>query len=360
MDKYALGFSLSNFGPKSFQKVLKSFENLEKAWNGNKEDYEKIGIIGKTFEKFDEFRKSFDVEKYLEKLEKEKVELVSFLDKKYPPSLKKLDNSPIGLFVKGNVSLLSEKFRIGVVGTRKVTNYGRDVTEILVSNLVKSGAVIVSGLALGVDGIAHKVSLDNKGLTIAVLGCGVDCCFPSENKDLYNKILENNGLIVSEYPLSMQPNKGTFPARNRIIAALSEGVLVTEAALGSGSLITADYGLKLSKKVFAVPGMINSQMSKGTLELLKKGAKLVTSEKDILEEFRIQNFESGIKKSKLERLNLTKEEKKIVSLLQNEEMTIDELSKKIKLPVSKLFISISNLELKGIIKNSGGKISIVN
>lgn len=361
VDKFSLAFSVSNLGPKSFQKILNKFESLEKAWSGSEKEFAEIGIVLKTYKTFDAFRKSLDIEKYVLKLEKEHVEFISFLDKAYPAGLKQLENPPIGIFAKGNLGLLdpSHAFRmtIAVVGTRKVTQYGKDVTESLVSNLVLNNVCIVSGLALGVDGTAHKTAVSNSGKTIAVLACGVDCCLPSENYNLYSNILQNDGMIISEYPLSQPPNKGTFLARNRIIAALSDGVLITEAAEDSGSLVTAEWGHKLSKKVFAVPGPITSKMSDGSLKLIKQGAKLVSSAVDILEEFdSLQKV--NIKKKKETYKNLSPDEKKIVSLLENEEMTIDEISKKIKLPVSKIMQLIGGMELKGIIKNNEGRFQL--
>lgn len=360
MDEYSLAFAVSNIGPKGYQKILRTFGSAEQGWSGEKAQYYELGIKDKTYQKFDAFRKVFDTKKYLQTLEKEKVIFVSFLDKNYPQGLKKIENPPIGLFCKGNMGLLNTEFLIGVVGTRKVTEYGRDVTQLLVGDLVSNGACIVSGLALGVDGLAHRTTLQSNGHAIAVLACGVDCCLPSENFNLYNDILRQNGLIVSEYPLSQSPNKGTFLARNRIVAALSNGVLITEAASGSGSLVTAGYALLYGKKVFAVPGQITSRMSDGTKELLKKGAKIVFDTQDILSELRIMNHELGkdgkIKNQKFK--NLTREERSIVSLLQNEALIIDEISRKTKLPVSKLFISLSNLELKKIVKNMEGKITL--
>lgn len=339
--------------------IKNSFDNLETGWKAGQYEFEKIGIIGKTYQKFDEFRKNFNFEKHLEKLKEKKVVFVSQAYKNYPNPLLKIENPPIGLFVKGNIKLLNHNFKIAAVGTRKITSYGKSITESIVSSLSQSGVCIVSGLALGVDGLSHKICMENGGVTIAVMPCGVDCCLPSENFSIYSEILKNNGLIVSEYPLSQPPNKGTFLARNRIIAALSDGVLVTEAAEDSGSLVTAEYGFTYGKKVFAVPGPINSQMAKGCLKLLKNGANLVTEGKDILEKFE-QNKSVISKKKKEIYKSLTKEEKNIVLHLQNEDATIDEISKKTKLPVSKLFVSISNLELKGIIKNDRGKISINN
>ncbi len=349
----ALAFSSSNFGPKKFQSILNHFESLEKAWNGTKDEYYELGIKNKGFEAFDAFRKKFNVDRYISTLKKEKVVFIPFLNDKYPVSLKKLENPPIGIYVKGNAKLLQEKLSVGVVGTRKITTYGRSVTENIVAELVQNDVCIVSGLALGVDGAAHRTAVANKGKTIAVLACGVDCCRPTENYSLYQEILENNGLIISEYPLSLPPQKGTFLARNRIIAALSDGVLVTEAAEDSGSLVTAEWGFKLSKKVFAVPGPITSRMSDGSLKLLKHGAKLVTNASDIIEEFGIKNNILGIK-SKIKSLKLSEEEAKIVSLLENEAMSLDEISKKLSTPISKLFVAISHLEINGIVKNEKG------
>lgn len=355
MNKYALAFSISNLGPKRFQHILKSFNDLEEAWEAGQNQYDKIGIVLKTYKALDDFRRTFDIEKYIIQLERNKVGFISFLDKEYPDNLKKLENPPIGLFIKGNAKLLKEKISIGVVGTRKITSYGKSVTESLVLELVDNGICIVSGLALGVDGTAHRMAVSNKGKTIAVLACGVDCCRPSENYSLYRDILKNNGLIVSEYPLSQTPNKGTFLARNRIIAALSQGVLVTEAAEDSGSLVTAQWGFRLNLKVFAVPGPITSRMSDGSLKLLKQGATLVSCGEDIVKEFKMQSR----KKSSLETKNLTHEEKGIIAILENEALTIDEIARRTKSQSSKLFVLISKLELQGLIKNSAGILEVV-
>ncbi len=358
MDSYSLAFSLSNIGPKRFQLLLNHFETVEKAWDGSKEDYGQIGIVGKTWDTFEKFRTTCDIPHYIEALEKKNVTFISFFDKRYPNDLKKLENPPIGLYCLGNISLLKNKSCIAIVGTRKITEYGRSVTEQIAGDLSGSGMCIVSGLALGVDGVSHRAALDSNGITIAVLACGVDCCTPSENYSLYKRILDGNGLIISEYPLSLPPNKGTFLMRNRIVAALSDGILVTEAAEDSGSLVTADWGFKLEKKVFAVPGPINSQMAQGSLKLLKQGAHLVTNAEDILHEFSISNLQFS-NKIKISKLKLSKEEKKIVSLLESDEMTIDEIAKKLKIDVSKLFISVSNLEIKGLVRNRNGKFALI-
>ena len=231
------------------------------------------------------------------------------------------------------------------------------MTADIVTDLAKNNMVIVSGMAMGVDAAAHTAAINTKGLTIAVLGCGVDCPYPRENESLYEKIIDSNGLIISEYPLGMPANQGTFPARNRIIAGLSLGVLITEAAVDSGSLITAEYAKKQEKPIFAVPGPITSQVSKGSYKLIKEGAIMVSSGKDIISELGIKNkLRNKDIADKFQ--NLSKDEMKIISALENESKLIDEISTETKIPVAKLAIILSGMELSGIIKNSSGKWSI--
>jgi len=354
---YSLSFSLApGVGPKGFQNLLKLAGSAQNAWKGSSSDFKKAGVGKVNFAKFDGFRREFDIREYLRKLKRARVEFIPFGDKYYPERLKKIESPPIGLFTKGNQKLLIGPQIIAVVGTRKITSYGREVTENLVGELCSSGFVIVSGMALGVDGIGHKSAIDNRGSTIAVLGCGVDCPYPRENEKLYEEILDSNGLIVSEYPLGMSANQGTFPARNRVIAGISLAVLITEAAEDSGSLITAGHAVKQGKPVFAVPGPITSQMSKGTLKLLKQGAILVSSASDILEALNIKNKIVNIKNT-YKKLNITREEEKILKVIEGEEWTIDEISKLANIKIDKLSTILSEMEIKGIIRNTGGKFS---
>ncbi len=361
----SLAFSLApGIGPKRYQSLLRIFGSAKIAWKGSEKKLKAAGVGKVNFAKFDAFRKTFAISEYLEKLRKARVEFIPFGGKYYPESLKKIDNPPIGLFTKGDQKLLLGPQKIAVVGSRKITSYGKEVTENLVSELCSAGFVIVSGMALGVDGLAHKSAIDNQGSTIAVLGCGVDCPYPRENEKLYEDILDSGGLVISEYPLGMSASKGTFPARNRIIAGISMAVLITEAAEDSGSLITAEHAIKQSKKVFAVPGPITSQMSRGTLTLLKHGAVLVSSSDDIINELGVQPLKGVDMKGKVAssglKLKLSKLEEKIFDILQNEERTIDEISKLTKISIAKLTAILSEMEMKGILKNSGGKFGVKN
>ena len=360
---FFLAFAVSNgVGPRRFESLLKHFGLAQKAWSGSRNEFEKCGVKDKTFEKFDAFRKKFNLEKYLSQLQEKNIWFVTQNEKEYPQNLKSLSNPPIVLFGRGDKSCLKFSKTIGVVGTRKVTGYGREVTESLVSDLVSFGFIIVSGMAMGVDAIAHSACLDNKGKTIAVLGNGVDLPFPRENQSLYKKIIESGGAVVSEYPPGVNPSKGSFPARNRIIAALSLGVLITEAAEDSGSLITAEWSLKLGKKVFSVPGSINSMMSRGSLKLLKQGAVLVRDSKDILDELSISNsqFSNKSKKTNYKQKGLSKEEIKICKLLENEPMQTDDIAKKLKIPVWQISATLSELEMKGVVTSARGVISLTS
>ncbi len=360
---YWLGFSVfPGVGPKRFRLLLNYFKSAKTAWEASALDLEPI--LGKVLTgKFNEFRKTFMLEEYYKELQAKKVSFIALVDKDYPELLEEIEDPPFVLYVKGNRKILPGAYPelnrkaqndrlIAVVGTRKITSYGRDVTEQITKELVSAGFTIVSGLAYGVDACAHKTTIDAGGRTIAVLGCGVDCCSPRENLSLYNRIVHADGAIISEIPLGIAPTKGSFPSRNRIIAGLSQAIIVTEGARDSGALYTADDALKIGRPVFAVPGPITSQLSKGPNSLITKGAKLLTSAEDILREFRIQSSELRINKKQIKVDN--KEEQEIIDLLVNEQLHFDELIRKTKIESSQLGVLLSIMEMKGILKSSGG------
>lgn len=349
---FYLGFSLfSGIGVVRFNALLKHFGSAKDAWQAPRSHLAEL--VGENLaEKFEDFRNEFSINEYLQKLKRAKVSFVTLSDDEYPSLLKQTSRSPFVLFVKGNLSCLNDLNHlsaISVVGTRKITSYGREVTELFTSELVAQGFTIVSGLALGVDAVAHQSTIDSKGSTIAVLGCGVDCCVPLENQSLYEEILDSGGCIISELPLGHPPSKGSFPSRNRIVAGLSVGVLVTEGAEDSGSIITADYALKYNRKVFAVPGPITSGLSKGPYKLIQQGAKLVINSDDILKELNIKSSKGdrGAKRAKGE----TKDEEKILNILQNEGLHFDEIARKSGIDSAKLGSLLSIMEVKGIIKS---------
>jgi DNA processing protein len=349
---YYLPFSVfPGIGPKRFSDLLAVCNSAQAIWEASESELKNAHLGEITIDRFITFRKTFSIESYLEKLEKAHVWFITGSEKSYPLLLSVISNPPFVLYGKGEQGLLSEEKMVGVVGTRKVTSYGKQITEQFTRELVQAGCVIVSGLALGVDALAHQTTIDNNGETIAVLGCGVDMCYPSNNERIYQQILEKNGAIVSEYPLSMPPSIGSFPSRNRIIAGLSRVLLVTEGAEDSGALITAEDSRLLGRTVFSIPGPITSTLSSGTNKLLGNGAKLALHPEAILGELGMRKPESR-RAEKI--IGKTEEEQMVIDLLSGESLSLDELVRKTKLSVSKVSLILSTLELTGIVKDRAG------
>jgi len=265
------------------------------------------------------------------------TKLITYWDEEYPQSLKNIPDPPVCLFVRGKWEYLSYNL-FAVVGTRKMTSYGKQVTERFVSEISKH-FVIVSGMAYGVDTIAHSTALRLNRPTIAVLGCGVDVVYPKSNKMLYEQIMDN-GCVVSEYLPWESPKKFTFVERNRIISGLSVGVLVTEAGVESGALITAKYAIEQGRDVFAVPGDIFRTTSQGTNYLIKSGAFVATEPSDILEYYGFKDHRKIVE--------LTDDEAQIFGAIESE-VTIEEMSEKLNVPISQVMLILTTLELKGLV-----------
>ena len=275
--------AIPGVGTATFNYLLKYFKTLKKFWEADRRQMEKLKVDMRLRQSILEFRAKVDPQVYLQTVYERGIKVFALNDRDYPENLRKISDAPPVLYVKGRI-LPQDSLAIGVVGARYATIYGRQVTEKLVFGLVNSGTTIVSGMARGIDSFAHRSALEAGGRTIAVLGSGVDLIYPPENKGLYEAIIKN-GAVVSEFPLGFPSMPSNFPARNRIISGLSLGVLVTEAAVDSGSLITAGQAAEQGREVFAVPGPIYSTKSQGTNYLIQKGAKLVSSVEDILEEY---------------------------------------------------------------------------
>ena len=222
----------------------------------------------------------------IELMKKSKVNLLTINDENYPTNLKRIYDPPICIYYKGNIELLNKKNKIAIIGCRKYSEYGKNVSIHFSYKLAQKGIVIVSGCARGIDSFAHKGCILANRETIAVLGNGLDYIYPPENKKLEEQIVNRNGILITEYIIGTKPNKYTFPARNRLISALSEGILVIEAKLKSGTLITVDFALEQGKNIYVIPGNITQVNSKGTNELIKQGAKLVTEITDILDDIK--------------------------------------------------------------------------
>ena len=288
----------------------------------------------------------------------EKIKIVKLEDKEYPLLLKKIANPPKILYIKGE--LLKKEKCFAIVGTRRSSNYGKEIAFSIAKDLSEAGLTIVSGMARGIDTFAHKGALDvlrAGGRTIAVLGTGIDekSLYPKENLKLARKILENKGCLVSEYPPGSPGLKQNFPERNRIISGLSLGVLIVEAKFGSGALITANWAKMQGKKIFALPGSIHFPNSQGCHFLIKQGAKLAENANDILKEFNLPCLTTGVKQVK----GKTLEEQLILEVLKQENLHIDKIIEKTKLSPQVVSSILTLMEIENKVKNLGGNVYII-
>lgn len=299
-----------------------------------------------TTEEYHKIVSSYDkrvLDSSIENMQRNGIEIVTIFSDEYPEKLRDLPDRPLILYAKGDLSLANQK-SVAVVGTRMPSNYGRIVTEKFSEKLAQSGLVVVSGLCYGVDEIAHKKTLAVGGKTIAVVGSGFNNIYPATNTTLSLEIAER-GLLLSEYPPSFKPKRYTFPRRNRIVAGLSDGVLIVEAGIKSGTIHTKEYALEYGKDIFAVPGNITSNKSELTNQLIKSGqAECVLSADEIVDFY-------GMKKAEKQKmLTLSFDEKSVVDALADGEKDFDFLSRKTKIPVNILNSCLTTLEIRGLIR----------
>lgn len=340
-------------GPVNFRLLLTYFQNdLASAWQADSRALARAGLHQKTIDAFLSQRAKIEPSREMERLEKAHVKVLTWRDAAYPALLREIDASPPVLYLHGELSE-SDQFALAVVGTRNADSYGQQVAERLVTELARGQVTVVSGLALGVDTIAHNAALEAGGRTIAVLACGLDIVYPARNAKLARRIAEaGQGALISEYPLGVQPEGGNFPARNRIISGLSQGVLVVEAGEKSGALITAEFASKQGREVFAVPGNIFSSRSVGTNRLIRDGAHAVLEVKDILEALNLFMLPQHIEVQHA--LPENAEERALLTLLNHEPMHINELILSSDLPAPTVTATLTMLELKGLVKAVGG------
>lgn len=345
--------AIPGVGTVTFNYLLKNFKTLKAFWHASSEQIKKLKLDSKTRESIMKFRNEVSPRLYLDTVYDRGIKVVSLADRDYPANLRSISDSPPVLYFRGTL-LPHDDLAIAVVGARFATSYGRQVTEQLVGSLVASGLTIVSGLARGIDSFAHRAALDSGGRTIAVLGSGVDTIYPPENKKLAEEIVKN-GALVSEFPLGFPSVPSNFPARNRIISGLSLGVLVTEAAEDSGSLITAGQAAEQGREVFAVPGAITSKMSRGTNNLIKEGVHPATEAGDILSILAIEQRKVRVKvesgKKPQDRLQA-----KILAVLDGGSKHIDVITRESGFSIDKVSSTLSLMELSGFVKNYGSGI----
>jgi DNA processing protein len=344
---------VSGLGPVKFGRLLEAFGSAAAAWQAASGELRAAGLDARTTEALVAFRGGHDPLPGFARIGQQGIEVVTLLDPQYPPLLKEIYAPPPVVFLRGTV-LPDDQLALAVVGTRGATAYGRLLTERFVAALVEHGVTIVSGLALGIDAVAHRAALQHGGRTIAVLGSGVDTIYPSNHRGLAESIVRN-GALLSEYAPGTKPERDNFPARNRLIAGMTRGTLVVEAGEVSGALITARMALEQNREVFAVPGNVTSAASAGTNALLRAGeAKLVARVEDILEE-----LNPGLVVEQLRLVELLPDnemEAALLRALSAEPLHVDDLSRATDLPVATVSSTLTMLEMKGSVTHAGGMV----
>ncbi len=349
--KYWIGFTLiPGIGRAKFSMMEEYFGDMERAWHASAKELQTAGLDNRSTDAIIAKRTRISLDDEMEKLERYKVKALTWKDEEYPSRLKEIYDLPPVLYIRGSLSP-EDDWSIAVVGTRRPTYYGREVTEQIAGDLARNKITIVSGLARGIDATAHRAALDAGGRTIAIFGCGLDVVYPSDHVKLARQIIER-GALVSEFPLGTRPKAENFPRRNRIMSGLSLGVLVVEARDKSGALITVGWALEQNREVFAVPGSILSPTSRGPNRLIQEGAKLVSDSYDILEELNLTVVAQQLEMT--EQIPATDTESLIMKYLSSEPTHIDEVGRQCGLPIATVSSTLAMMELKGIVRQVGG------
>jgi DNA processing protein len=355
-------------GPIRVRALLDRFNEPQAILSAAKADLMQVAGVGEEVARsIISWREKVDLDGELARIEKAAVQVVTRDDADYPKNLREVYDPPIILYVKGTLSE-RDALAIAVVGSRRTTLYGQDMARKLAYQLGRVGVTVVSGLARGIDTAAHTGTLQAKGRTVAVIGCGIDIVYPAENEKLANEIIEKGGAVVTEFPFGVKPDKQNFPMRNRIISGWSIGTVVVEANLKSGALITANQAAEQGRQVFAVPGRADSILSRGTNKLIKDGAKLTEDVEDILGEFEYllpkratepaeAASEGGGTKPALV---LSDMEEKVMAQVGREETAIDEIIRASGLTTACVSATLLSLEMKRLVRQLPGKLYVRN
>ena len=349
--KYWIGFNLvKGIGSVRFEQIRSYFGNLSTAWHAPSDIFNEVGLPAGVLQNFLKLRREIDIDRYYETILKKEVTVLTLEDEDYPRLLQQIDQAPPVIYVQGEL-IPSDEFAVAIVGTRRVTTYGQQVARDTSLYLAGHGLTIVSGLARGVDGIAHQHALQAGGRTIAVLGSGVDVIYPPEHRRLAEAICEN-GAVISDYPMGTKPEGINFPPRNRIISGLSLATIVVEAGERSGALITADFAVDQGRDVFAVPGNVLSPASRGTNNLIQKGAYTMVSPQDVLDVLNLSEIEEI--KSAREVIPANTLEQKILDCLDYEPSHVDDICNSVGSPIEQVSAALTMMELKGMVHHVGG------
>ena len=348
---YWVGFNLvKGIGAARLRSLLEYFSDISLAWDAPADALRAAGLSEKLVESLGEVRSRISLEKLWERLQEMGIKVLTWEDPDYPRLLKEVDQPPPVLYLKGDLDPCDD-WAVAIVGTRRVTSYGRQVTEELAGALARSGVTVVSGLARGVDGLAHATSVNAGGRTLAVLGSGVDRIYPPEHKRLAENIQEH-GAILSDYPPGTAPDAANFPPRNRIISGLARAVVVIEAGETSGALITARFAADQGRDVFAVPGGIYAPQSKGANRLIRDGARPLLDPQELLETLNVALVQE--QRSVRTVLPGDATEAKLYSLLGQEPLHVDDIGNQAGLPIEQVSAALAMMELKGLVRQVGG------
>ena len=348
--KYWVGFSrIPGIGRVRVAQMENCFGRLSGAWKATPDQLRHAGLDSKSIRSIVSWRPKISLDSEMERLDRYGVKVVTFHDPGYPSRLKEIYDYPPVLYIRGSL-LPEDEWCLAVVGTRRATIYGKQVTEEIVTDLAQSKITVVSGLARGIDTVAHQSALEAGGRSVAVFACGLDFVYPGENADLDRQV-QQQGALVSEYPLGTKPRAENFPRRNRIMSGISLGVLVVEAWETSGAMITANLALEQNREVFAIPGSILSNTSRGTNHLIQEGAKLVRDYRDILEELNLMAVAHQLEMKEI--IPPSDIESLLMKQLGAEPTHIDEVCRSSKLPISTVSSTLTMMELKGLVKQVG-------
>jgi DNA processing protein len=349
--KYWIGFNLiKGIGAVRMQGLIAYFGDVEAAWKADPAALAEAGLGAKVIERVLAARSTVNLDQVWEKIESQGIKILTWEDEEYPGRLKEIDQPPPVLYIRGDY-LQDDLFAVAIVGTRKVTSYGRQVTEEIASFLAANGMTVISGLARGVDAIAHQTALRAGGRTIGILGSGVDKIYPPEHRALADQMMQR-GAIISDYAVGTPPDASNFPPRNRIISGLSLAVVVIEAAETSGALITAEFAAEQGREIFAVPGSILAPQSKGTNKLIQNGALPLLTPADLMQALDLTRM--GAQKSARKILPSDETEARVLGVLGDEPMHVDDIRQQADLPIEKISATLALMELKGMVRQVGG------
>jgi len=349
--RFWVGFNLVNgIGAVRVRALLDAFGDLETAWNASAFDLGRAGLSPKLVERVVRVRGDVNLEEYVEKVERSGVRILTWPDDEYPLHLIEIDQPPPVLYIRGSITI-DDGWAVAIVGTRAVTPYGRQITDELATVLAQNGVSVVSGLARGVDAVAHNAAIKAGGRTLAILGSGVDKIYPPENRALAEKIIAQ-GAVISDYAPGTPPESANFPPRNRIISGLSMAIVVIEAGATSGALITAEFAAEQGRDVFAVPGSVYAPQSKGANRLLQNGAKVLLDPRDVLEAL---DLTRNIERREIRKvIPADAVEAALLVTLGTQPLHVDDIRNRTGLPIEKVSAALTMMELKGMVRQVGG------